>query len=105
MFDTHKLTIIPIDGTVNTDNWNETELDLTSCNIPENVHALQWNNPVWPDRNKSHLIGLSYGQGQGWIELRSSEPNVNITELPQWAIDAHALAKQVHENKILNGEI
>jgi hypothetical protein len=105
MFDTHKLTIIPVDGTVNTDNWNETGLDLSSCNIPNNVHALQWNNPLWPDKNNSHLNGLSYGQGQGWIEIRSTDPNIDITELPQWAISVYELAKQVHENKILNGEV
>jgi hypothetical protein len=105
MFDTHKLTILPSDGTVNADNFSETHLDLDACNIPDNIHALQWNNPLWPDKNNSHLIGLSYGQGQGWIELRSNEPNIEITELPQWTIDCYYVAKQVHENKILNGEI
>lgn len=94
MFDTHILTIIPSDGSVVSDNLNLTDLDLSNCNIPENVHALQWNRPVWPDKNNSHLIGLTYGQGTGWIELRSSEPNIEITELPQWALDAYEVAKQ-----------
>ena len=102
MLDTHKLVIIPSDGAVSSDTFYIAALDLTSCNIPNNIHALQWNNPLWPDKEKSHLIGLSYGQGQGWIELRSTEPNIDITELPQWAIDAYEVAKIAHANEIAN---
>jgi hypothetical protein len=103
MFDTHKLVIIPSDGCVSSDHFTLIELDFSQSNIPDDVHALQWNNPIYPDKNKSHLNGLSYGQGQGWIELRSSDPNVNITELPQWAIDVYLLAKNEHNNQ--NNEI
>lgn len=99
MFDTHILTIVPSDGTVVADTFNLTELDLSSCNIPENIHAIQWNRPVWADKNNSHLIGLEYGQGEGWIEFRSSVPNTIITELPQWALDVYEVAKQ-HFNQI-----
>jgi hypothetical protein len=95
MLDTHRLTIIPIDGTAVSDYFSLTNLDFSTCNIPNNVHALQWNNPVWPDSSNSHLIGLEYEQGQGWIELRSSEPNVEINELPQWALNCFEVAKQV----------
>lgn len=94
MIDTHRLTIIPIDGSVVSDYFALTNLDLSSCGIPNNVHALQWNNPVWPDSTNSHLIGLQYGQGQGWIELKSSEPNVDITELPEWALNCLNVAFQ-----------
>jgi hypothetical protein len=89
MLQTHKLTIIPIDGTVGTDQGGFIELDLSSCGIPTNVHALQWNNPVWPDPNNSHLEGLEYGQGTGWIEFKSNDANLNITELPQWALNCY----------------
>jgi hypothetical protein len=94
MIDTHKLTIIPIDGSVVSDYFNLTNLDLSTCNVPNNVHALQWNNPIWPDAMNSHLIGLEYGQGQGWIELRSTEPNIDITQLPEWALNCFEVAKQ-----------
>lgn len=99
MLQTHRLTIIPVDGTVATDTNIKTELDLSTCGIPNNVHALQWNNPIWPDPENSHLNGLEYGQGQGWIEFRSNEPNENITELPQWAINCYEvlLANQSEE--------
>jgi hypothetical protein len=91
MIQTHRLTIIPADGTVVTDLIHKVfiKLNFSQCGIPDNIHALQWNNPVWPDKNNSHLIGLEYGQGSGWIEFRSDEPNMNITELPQWAINCY----------------
>jgi hypothetical protein len=89
MLQTHKLVIIPIDGYVGTDETSCTGLDLSSCGIPNNIHALQWNNPIWPDSNNSHLIGLQYGQGTGWIEFRSTEPNLDITELPEWALNCY----------------
>ena len=38
-----KLTIIPVDGSVGEDGKFYTGLNLSSCNIPPNVHALQWN--------------------------------------------------------------
>ena len=98
MIDVHKLTIVPNDGTVVCENFSLTELNLSSIDIPEIVHALQWNNPLFPDKNNSHLIGLEYGQGTGWIELRSTDPNQEITQLPQWAIDAYLLAKSIHQN-------
>lgn len=98
MIDTHRLTIVPFDGAVASDDFSVTDLDFSNCNIPDNIHALQWNNPLWPDKNKSHLIGLQYGQGQGWIEFTSPEPNLEINELPQWALNAYELAKQNRYN-------
>lgn len=63
-----KLTIIPIDGNVRKDGKAYLELDLSSCGIPNNVHALQWN------------------ENSGWIEYTSAEiANEKITELPSWA--------------------
>ena len=62
-----KLTIIPADGSVGEDGKFYLELDLSSCNIPADVHALQWQDTA------------------GWIEYNSFIPNEPITELPAWA--------------------
>jgi hypothetical protein len=68
-----KLTIIPADGSVGVDGKFYEKLVLSSCNIPENVHALQWNN------------------GTGSIEFNTPIPNEEITVLPQWALDCEAV--------------
>lgn len=63
-----KLSIIPSDGTVVKDNLAYTTLDLTSANIPTDVHALQWK------------------ETQGHIEFVDNvQPPEEITELPTWA--------------------
>ena len=70
-----KLVIIPIDGAVYVDDYSYSRIDLTLCNIPANVHALQWNGV------------------KGWIEFTEDEnfnkpDNQIITELPSWANQA-----------------
>jgi hypothetical protein len=66
-----KLTIIPVDGTVNKDGKAYLELDFSSCGIPADVHALQWEE---------------YEPNKGHIEFKSPLiQNQNITELPSWA--------------------
>jgi hypothetical protein len=66
-----RLIIIPIDGAVNKDGKVFIGLDLTPCNIPTDVHALQWEEQ---EPNKGH------------IEFKSSlVQNEDITELPAWA--------------------
>lgn len=66
-----KLTIIPVDGTVAKDGKSYIKLDLTSCGIPADVHALQWEEQ---ELNKGH------------IEFKSALiQNQDITELPDWA--------------------
>lgn len=62
-----KLTIIPSDGSVGEDGKFYLNLDLGSCNIPNNVHALQWDGVA------------------GWIEFKDPVPNEEITSLPAWA--------------------
>jgi len=63
-----KLTIIPADGSVGKDETFYIGLDLSSCNIPMDVHALQWQDTA------------------GWIEYNSPlVENQPITELPAWA--------------------
>lgn len=62
-----KLTIIPGDGAVGEDGKFYLDLDLSSCGIPADIHALQWD-------------GTS-----GWIEFKDPIPNEEITSLPAWA--------------------
>lgn len=62
-----KLTIIPSDGAVYKDNVCYLELDLSSCAIPADVHALQWQDT------------------EGWIEFYDNH-NETIYELPLWAV-------------------
>jgi hypothetical protein len=60
------LTIIPVDGNVKKDEVGYIDLDLSSCGIPSNVRALQWQETT------------------GWIEFWNQQ-NENITALPSWA--------------------
>lgn len=63
-----KLTIIPADGSVGENGVFYNDLDLSSCGIPSDVHALQWQDTA------------------GWIEYISPlVQNQPITELPAWA--------------------
>lgn len=70
-----RLTIIPVDGFVAVDGVCKYHpLDLSSCNIPVNVHALQWYD------------------NKGWIEFSDDgDPftpkpaNKLIETLPSWA--------------------
>ena len=68
-----RVTIIPSDNLVVVDSVSPSApLDLTPCNIPNNIHALQWFDTM------------------GWIEFVDrpfdpKEPNQTITELPEWA--------------------
>lgn len=63
-----KLTIIPVDGSIGKNGKFYLELDLSSCGIPSDVHALQWQDTA------------------GWIEYESATvQNQDITELPTWA--------------------
>lgn len=63
-----KLTIICADGSVGENGLFYNGLDLSSCGIPTDVHALQWQDTA------------------GWIEYNSPlVQNQPITELPSWA--------------------
>jgi hypothetical protein len=63
-----KLTIITADNAVYKDGVSYSDLDLSSCGIPTNVWALQWQDT------------------SGWIEDKSAlVDNLAITELPAWA--------------------
>jgi hypothetical protein len=66
-----KLIIIPVDGAITKDGKVHLKLDLSSCNIPADVHALQWEE---------------YEPNKGHIEFKSPlVQNQEITELPSWA--------------------
>jgi len=72
-----KLTIISEDNTVYVDGVSHL-LDLTTCEIPATVHALQWN------------------QTAGWIEFKdkldgTKANNEVLEELPVWALDCVAV--------------
>lgn len=63
-----KVTIITADNAVYKDGVSYSDLDLSSCGIPSNVSALQWQDT------------------SGWIEDKSAlVDNQTITELPAWA--------------------
>lgn len=62
-----KFTIIPVDESVGVNGVFYLKLDLSSCNIPADVHALQWQDTA------------------GWIEFSTPIENQPITELPAWA--------------------
>jgi hypothetical protein len=59
------LTIIPTDGNVKKDEVGYIDLDLSSCGIPSNVRALQWQ------------------ETSGWLEFWDKQ-NEDITALPSW---------------------
>jgi len=59
------LTIIPVDGNVTKDEVGYIKLDLSSCAIPSNVRALQWQ------------------ETKGWLEFWDKQ-NEDITSLPSW---------------------
>lgn len=88
-----KLTIIKNDKAVYVDGYSFDGLDLSA--IPENVHALQWNNNL------------------GWIEFVENDdftrpPNEKIEQLPSWANIAVARwteAKEEYEQQILSNNI
>lgn len=70
-----RLIIIPVDGFVSVDGINKFQpLDLSTCGIPQEIHALQWY------------------ENRGWIEFRDDDDpftpkraNEGILVLPEWA--------------------
>jgi len=61
-----RIVIIPVDGAVYEDDVVVDKLDLSSCGIPADLHALQWNGSA------------------GHIEFTDLRENEEITELPSW---------------------
>lgn len=85
-----RLTIIPSDGSVYLDQGVYLDLDLSTCNIPADVHALQYKPQL----------------GFGWVEYVEpvnpftdiKKPNEQLTEVPQWAINCVNVWLQAHNN-------
>jgi hypothetical protein len=85
-----RLSIIPSDGAVYVDGAAHLDLDLSSCGIPSNVHALQWYD--------------TYGElefKRSFVDGQIIHPmNEVITELPAWA----SLSKSVWDDAKLAKE-
>lgn len=71
-----RLTIIPSDGFVAVDGLSKVQpLDISSCNVPSDVHAFQWF------------------ENEGWIEFNDNDnnpltpkpQNEIVYSLPEWA--------------------
>ena len=62
-----RLTIVVVDSAVYKDGLCYSDLNLSSCNIPVDVQALQWQG------------------SSGWIEFTDTRDNEQITQLPAWA--------------------
>jgi len=62
-----RITIVPVDGAVYKSDRSYSDLDFSSCGIPDEVHALQWDGSA------------------GWIEFIDTRRNKQIGELPEWA--------------------
>ena len=64
-----RFIVVTETNTVSKDNVSYDNLDLSSCNIPDNVWALQW-----------------YDNNTGSIEYNTADlQNTDITTLPEWA--------------------
>jgi hypothetical protein len=64
-----RLTIIPSDSAVYVDGISCIGLNLNGCQIPNDVHALQWYETHGEIEYKDILV-----------------PNEQITNLPNWAV-------------------
>lgn len=62
-----RLTIVVVDSAVYKDGLCYSDLNLSGCNIPVDVQALQWQ------------------ESSGWIEFTDTRDNEQITQLPAWA--------------------
>jgi hypothetical protein len=65
-----KLTIIVDDNAVYVDGVCRMRLDLSTCNIPANIHALQWYET----------------EGEVEFDGKPKPANEDITVLPEWAL-------------------
>ena len=67
-----RIVILKEDSTVGVDGEFRSQLDFSSCGVPENFWAFQWGER---------------GQERGHIEYDTSEvPNDVVTSIPGWAL-------------------
>ena len=71
------LTIVVADNAVTKDGVGHGDLDLSTCGIPADVWALQWN------------------ETSGHIEFYSDSENTEIDELPSWGTKAASLVDSI----------
>lgn len=76
-----RVTIINPDSSVYVNGFSFGELNLKQCNIPSNVHAMQWYDTF----GSIELISVF---NNGTIEKPANE---TITDLPEWALKAIAV--------------
>jgi hypothetical protein len=75
-----KITIIISDKAVYKDGLSYLDLNLSTANIPSDIHVLQWEHNA------------------GWIEYKNHvKPNEFISYLPQWANDAVTVWQQTYD--------
>jgi hypothetical protein len=84
-----RLTIVPADGAVYLDGVVYMDLDLSTCNIPSDVHALQWYD--------------TYGElefNRSFVNGQIVHPaNEMLTELPAWANTAKTVWDEAKANE------
>ena len=81
-----KLSIIVADNSVAKNEEGYVGLDLSTCSIPANVWALQWN------------------ETSGHIEYQGQGPNTEIDELPNWATAVEAKWQVAEDAKVVTEE-
>lgn len=70
------LTIVTEDKLAIVDGVPQFDLDFSKCNIPSDVHALQW---------KANVGWIEFVVDHFQVEPQPHPPNEIITELPDWA--------------------
>jgi hypothetical protein len=80
--ESNRLTIIVNDKAVYREQGVLMNLDLSTCGIPSEVHALQWSN------------------NQGHIEYAGPVPNEDISQLPEWANNCVAVWETAYQSMI-----
>lgn len=71
LLDPKRIAVIPDDGTVIHNRVGLSNLDLSNCGLPKNLHALQWNG----------------SSGIGEVEFTDKD-NEQLWEFPDWALAA-----------------
>lgn len=67
--DTNRVTVLVPDGAVYLDQGVVIGLDLSACGIPEDMRCMHWDN------------------GVGEIQYVDTRPNLDISEIPEWALN------------------
>lgn len=80
IIETNRVTVLVPDGAVYLDQAVTLGLDLSNCGIPEDVRCMHWED------------------GAGEIQYVDTRPNLDITEIPQWALNCVQLwFREIHE--------